>query len=287
VVAGVILDPRLLAIAAAVLSAGATIFIRQGLREGATITGVWINVLVGTVGLWIAVLATGGVYRVSAAGIALFAVAGVIGTVSGRVLRFMAIEKVGASIAAALNNLHPLFAAVLAIAVLGEHVTLPIVAGTVVIVLGTALLSSGGRRAGVRARHLWLPIASAACFGIVAVLRKIGLGQMGPVQGAAINATTALVVFTGFLVASGQRGAMVSRGRSLAHFVAAGVTENLAVFLNILALSVVTPLVGTSPVFVLLLSPLFLRGVEGIGARVVAGTLLIVAGIYLVTALGG
>jgi uncharacterized membrane protein len=274
-----------------VFSAGATIFIRQGLREGPTITGVWINVLVGTLGLWAAVLLTGGLYRVSAVGIALFAVAGIIGTVSGRVLRFMAIEKVGASIAAALNNLHPLFAAALAIAVLGEQVTLPILAGTLVIVLGTALLSSGGQRAGVRARHLWLPIASAACFGTVAVLRKIGLGQMGPVQGAAINATTALVVFSAFLVASGQRHAMASRGRGLALFVAAGVAENTGVFLNILALSVgsvsvVTPLVGTSPIFVLLLSPFFLRGVEGLGVRVVAGTVLIVGGVYLVTALG-
>ena len=39
------------------------------------------------------------------------------------------------------------------------------------------------------------------------------------------------------------------------------------------------------PIFVLLLSPFLLRGVEILTARVVIGTVLIVAGVYLITAL--
>jgi uncharacterized membrane protein len=82
---------------------------------------------------------------------------------------------------------------------------------------------------------------------------------------------------------------MKCRGRSLAHFVAAGVLENGAVFLTILALtlgavSVVVPLTGTAPIFVLLLSPLFLRDVEVLNRRVVLGTVLVVLGVYLITA---
>jgi drug/metabolite transporter (DMT)-like permease len=38
------------------------------------------------------------------------------------------------------------------------------------------------------------------------------------------------------------------------------------------------------PLFVLALSALFLRNVERLGARLVAGTLLIVLGVYLITA---
>ena len=60
--------------------------------------------------------------------------------------------------------------------------------------------------------------------------------------------------------------------------------------LGILALragtvNVVAPLSGTMPFFVLALSWLFLRDVERIGARLVVGTLLIVLGVYLITAL--
>jgi len=281
-----------LALVSALCSAGATILIRQGLRGRGPYTGFWINLVVGTVGLWAAVLLTGGFGRPSAAGVAFFVLAGLIGTVAGRLLRFVSIDKVGASVAASLITLHPLVATGVAILLLGERVTAPILAGTVVIVLGTTLLSVGGQRTGFRPWQITLPLLSATCFGVVAVLRKLGLSETGAVLGSAINITTALVAFTGFLLASGDRDALACRGRSLAYFVAAGVAENGAVFLNVVALSlgavsVVAPLYGTAPIFVLFLSFFFLRGVETLSARLVLGTLLIVLGVYLITALSG
>ena len=281
-----------LALVSALCSAGATILIRQGLRGRGPYTGFWINLVVGTVGLWAAVLLTGGFGRPSAAGVAFFVLAGLIGTVAGRLLRFVSIDKVGASVAASLINLHPLVATGVAILLLGERVTAPILAGTVVIVVGTTLLSVGGQRTGFRPWQITLPLLSATCFGVVAVLRKLGLSETGAVLGSAINITTALVAFTGFLLASGDRDALACRGRSLAYFVAAGVAENGAVFLNVVALSlgavsVVAPLYGTAPIFVLFLSFFFLRGVETLSARLVLGTLLIVLGVYLITALSG
>jgi uncharacterized membrane protein len=281
-----------LALLSALLSAAATIFIRQGLRGYRPYTGVWINMLVGTVCLWIAVLFTGGMGRPTPTAFALFVLAGLIGTVAGRVLRFFAIDAVGASITGAFMNVTPVVSSGLAILLLGEHVTVPIIVGTLVIVAGATLLSTGGRSLGVRPAQLWLPILSATCFGIVAILRKIGLSGMAPVPGTAVNVTTALVVFTGFLVASGQGRAMVCRGPSLIYFVAAGVTENLGVFLVVLALSlgtvsVVAPLTNVTPLFVIVFSLLFLRGIEALNARVIGGSALIVAGAVLITALGG
>jgi DME family drug/metabolite transporter len=284
---------HLLALSSALLAALSTIFIRQGLRTGGTFGGFWVNLVVGTVGLWAAVLLTGGVGRVTVAGVVLFVLAGLIGTVAGRLLRFVSIEKVGASIAAGLNNLHPFFATALAILLLGERVTAPILSGTVVIVIGTILLSEGGRRIGFRWWQLAVPVLSAACFGVVAIVRKLGLSDTGVVTGSAINVTTALVAFT-VLLAAFRRGGdvLASRGRSLVWFVAAGVAENTAVFLNVMALSlgsvsVVAPLLGTVPIFVLLLSFVFLRGLETLSGRVIVGTVLIVLGVYFITALAG
>jgi uncharacterized membrane protein len=283
---------HVLALAGALCSAAATIFIRQGLRTSDPFSGFWINLLVGTISLWVAVLVTGGPGRVSARGALFFVLAGLIGTVGGRLLRFVSIERVGASIAAALINLNPFVSSTLAIVLLGERVTVPIVVGTAVIVAGTTLLSAGGMGLGFRRGQLVLPLLSAVCFGVVAVLRKLGLSDTGPIVGSAINVTTALVAFTAFLLASGRAEVMVSRGRSLAHFVAAGLTENAGVFMNVLALglgtvSVVTPLYGTAPIFVLFLAPFFLRDVETFSVRVVVGTVLIVLGVYLITALAG
>jgi len=281
-----------LALASALCSAGATILIRRGLRRYGPYTGFWINVAVGAVGVWMAVLATGGMGQPSLAGIAFFALAGLVGTVGGRLFRFMSIEAVGASITAAVTNLSPLVSSALAILILGEHVTLAVLAGTLVVVIGTTLLSAGGRRIGLRPVQLIVPALSALCFGVVAVLRKVGLSGMEPMPGLAVNVTAALVAYTAFLLASGQSGLMACRGTSLAYFVAAGVAENLAVYLVVLALSiggvsVVVPLASVSPIFVLVLSFFFLRDIEILDRRIVVGTLLIVIGVYLITALSG
>jgi transporter family protein len=280
------------ALTAAVLSAAATILIRQGLRGSDPYTGFWINCTVGFVGLWVAVLFTGGFGWFSMRSVVLFASAGLIGTVGGRLARFLAIEKVGASVAAAVINLTPLIATLLAILLLGERVTPPIVAGTVVIVVGTVLLSSSGLSLGFRPWMIVFPLASATCFGIVQVIRKIALGEMGPIPGTAVNLTAALIAFSALMIAQGHRGILACRGRTLVYLIGAGVAENLGVFLTIVALghgavSVVTPLTAAAPLFVLFFTPLFLKGVEVLTPRVVVGTILIVAGVCLITALAG
>src|SRR5919108_380826 len=226
-----------LALASALCSAASTILISRGLLRYGPYTGAWVNLVVGTTCVWLALLFAGGLGRPTGSAVAYFALAGLIGTVGGRLLRFISIETVGASISAALINLSPLVASTLAIAVLGERVTAPIIVGTLVIVAGTTLLSAGGRATGVRAVALVLPLLSAVCFGVVAVLRKIGLAGMAPIPGFAVNVTAALIAYTTFLVASRQSAMMLCRGESLVYFVMAGVAENAGVFLLLLALS--------------------------------------------------
>ena len=281
-----------IALTSALVHATSTILVRRGYQRYGVYTAMWINVAVGTAVVWLAVLATGGVGTPSPAGIAYFALAGLIGTVAGRLLRFMSIEAVGPSTAAAVGNLSPLVSTLLAIVFLAERVTAPTLVGTIVIILGTTLLSTSGRGFTVRPGKLVLPLLSAACFGVVAVLRKVGLGGMAPLPGFAVNVTAAFLAFTAFLVASRQTGEMACRGRSLVYFAAAGVAENASVFMLVLALSlgtvsVVAPLASVSPIFVLVLSFFFLRGLEILTPRIVIGTLLIVAGGWLLTALAG
>jgi DME family drug/metabolite transporter len=245
---------------------------------------------VGTVGLWLAVLVLAPSDRTELRGILYFILAGLVGTTAGRLLRFVSIEQVGASVSAALINLHPFIAAGLAILLLGEAVTVPIIAGTAVIVAGTVLLSASGRILNFRPSQLVFPFLSAACFGAVAILRKLGLGGAGPLLGFAVNVTTAFVTFTALLAASGHLRRLRCEPRSLGYLIGAGVLENVGVLLGVLALragtvNVVAPLSGTMPLFVLGLSLLFLRDIERISVRLAVGTLLIVLGVYLITAL--
>ena len=282
------LAPHLLALAAAISSALATILIRQGLRHGNFYVGFWINVIVGVVGFWgaVLVLEPADAYRTSA--IPLFVLSGIVGTAGGRLLRFVSIEKVGAPVAASIINLNPFIASGLAILVLGEHVTLPMLTGTGVIVLGTTLLSLSGRQVGFRPLDLFYPFLSASWFGTVAIIRKLGLSHAGPLFGSAVNITTALITFTTFLLASGTRQTLVWHGGGLVHFVGAGIAENLSVFLVLVVLglgeiSVVAPLAGTAPLFVLPFTQFFLKGVEPLTGRIIFGAIFIVLGVFLLT----
>jgi uncharacterized membrane protein len=277
----------MLALASALCSAVSTMLIQRGLRHANFYAGFWINIVVGMIGLWSVVLlmVPADAYHWSA--VPYFVLSGVVGTAAGRLFRVVAIEKVGAPVAASINNLSPFIASGLAILLLGERVTLPILLGTLVIVLGTILLSQSGRHVGFRVRHLLYPLLSASCFGVVAILRKLGLGHAGPLFDSAINNTAAMVAATVFVLASGKREALVCNGRSLLYFIGGGIAENTGVFLVLVALgfgevSVVTPLAGTAPLYVLLLTVLFLGG-EQLSGRIVVGAVFIVLGVFLLT----
>src|SRR2546425_1982308 len=225
-----------MALTSALCSAVATILIQRGLRRSNFYAGFWINVLVGVIG----------------------------------------IEKVGAPVAASIGNLTPLMATGLAILLLGEHVTLPIVTGTLVIVLGTVLLSQSGKHVGFEPRHLVYPFVSASCFAVVAIIRKLGLFHSGPLFGAAINMAAAMITSTAFVLATGNRAALRCEPRSLLYFAGAGVCENTGVLLFLLALglgevSVVTPLAGAAPLCVLLLAFFFPGAAGQLSLRVVCG----------------
>jgi len=278
----------MLALASALCSAVATMLIQRGLRRGNFYAGFWINIAVGLIGLWSIVLlfVPRAEYHWSA--VPYFVFSGVVGTAAGRLFRVAAIDKVGAPVAAAINNLSPFISTGLAILLLGERVTLPILLGTLVIVLGTVLLSLSGKYVGFRARHLIYPFLSASCFGVVAIARKLGLGHAGPLFDSAINNTAAMVAATAFVLVSGNRGALVCDGRSILYFIGGGIMENTGVFLVLVSLglgevSVVTPLAGTTPLFVLLLTFLFPRGLEKLSWRIIVGVVLIVLGVVALT----
>jgi len=141
---------------------------------------------------------------------------------------------------------------------------------------------------GFRVRHLGYPLLAASCFGTVAVVRKLGLGHAGPLFDSAINITAALIASSAFVLATGNQGSLRCDRRSLGFFVAGGIAENSGVFLVLAALgfgdvSIVTPLAGTAPLFVLLLAYLFPSEAERLSWRVVLGAVLIVLGVVLLS----
>jgi uncharacterized membrane protein len=145
-----------------------------------------------------------------------------------------------------------------------------------------------GRYIGFRVRDLSYPFIAASCFGTVQILRKLGLASAGPLLGATINVTAALIAVTAFVAASGNLGSLRCSRRSLLYFIGGGIAENGGVFLLLLALgfgdvSVVVPLAGSAPLFVLGLAYLIPSERGKLGWRIIAGVALIVLGVGLLS----
>ena len=89
----------------------------------------------------------------------------------------------------------------------------------------------------------------------------------------------AFIAYTAYLIASGQFNMVTCDGKSLRYFVVASLGENVGVLFVLIALSlgqvsIVTPLNGTAPLFVLVLAFFFLKDVERLTGRLVLGTVL-------------
>src|SRR5258705_13307488 len=223
-----------MALGSALCAACATLLIQRGLQRSNFYAGAWINVVVGAVAAWSATLLLVPWHAYTWRAVPYFVFSGVVGTAGGRLFRVLAIQKVGAPVAAAVNNLAPLVASGLAILLLGEHVTLPIIAGTLVIVAGTILLSLSGRLVGFRVRDLAYPFIAASCFGTVQILRKLGLASAGPLLGAPINVTAGLIAGTAFVAASGNPGSLRCSRRGLLYFIGGGIAADGGGFLLLL-----------------------------------------------------
>lgn len=133
-------------------------------------------------------------------------------------------------------------------------------------------------------------LGAAVAYGTSQVLTRQTVSHLAP---PLVGAFIALGFGTaGFALLSlrslGARGPHFWRGA--AFFVAAGVFSALGVVLLFVALSrgevvVISPVVATNPLFTLLFAAVLLRGLERITPRVVAGALLVVAGVTVLTAL--
>ncbi len=200
------------------------------------------------------------------------------------------IRRLGANTAGSLRGIFPIFASLTAIIFLGEEITLLILLGTLSIILGVGMISGLGRESPIKFRKtdICIPILAAACFGLADTVRKLGLDLLNyPFFGAAIGATTAIACLT--LLSAYRWGlSLPLRNKGAQYFVISGLSTSFALVALFFALSFgkvvfVAPLEGTSPLFVLLFSHIFLRGSERVTPFLLFGALLIVVGGALVT----
>ena len=280
------------ALANAFLFALHNLFTKKALRYSNPATGVISSLLINIVFLWAMALLLVPLANVTAASILIFVGVGFFQPGLTRLLTYKGIDTLGVAITDSIRASTPLFSALMAIIFLGEDVTLPIIAATLMIIAGIILLS--WRRDSMQlagsAIYLWYPIAASALAGASQVVRKFGLAAVPhPFLAAAVTASSSLVVsvLTLWYVEKTQESWKMNR-RCFWWFLAAGVTVSLAMTciyyaLDLGKVSVVIPISSTGPLFSLILTAIFLRGVERVTLRIVVSAALIVVGVMLIS----
>ena len=134
----------ILGLSAALGFGSAAVFARIGLQHMRWTTGTLISLIVGTVITMVLAFALSSEenFALSAGAFLWFLLAGVAQFPLGRLLNFTSVSLAGVSRSSPIVGSSPLFATLLAITIGGESINLPILAGTIFITSGLALVLS-------------------------------------------------------------------------------------------------------------------------------------------------
>jgi len=260
----------------------------KGMRDSNPLTGTMTTTLV-QVTILIGLVLARPPENMNWTGVAFFVVSGILASTLGRFLNFTSIERLGVAVSATIIGSSPLFSTVFAVLFIGEGVSPSTLVGTFLIVVGVALARGGDRGGSVLTSAFLLPLASAAFYGASSVVRKVGLNLLPEATfGALIGSAASLVSFIVYVALFHENRIFRLSGSSAKFFAASGIVVSLAWISMYSAfsagdVSVVSALIGSNPLFSIILSTLFLRDSEELGWRVAAGCLVIVAGASVIT----
>jgi drug/metabolite transporter (DMT)-like permease len=220
-----------------------------------------------------------------------FAVAGLFYPASVTLLNFVSNRRLGPNLTAAMGNLTPLFAIVLAVLILREYPGLGQLTGVGVILAGLFLISAD------RIRHLptsallvlLIPLCGALIRGAVQPVVKLGFTDWPDAFAAA---TISYIVSASLITLARRRlvkSAPPANRTAIAWFIAIGIANGLALLTLYLSLSMgpvatVAPIVATYPLITYAMTRLILNQRE-VSGRALAGIALSVVGVILLTTL--
>ena len=227
-------------------------------------------------------------------GVLLFVIAGILAGISS-ILYYKGMEILGVSINASILSTYPMYSSILAVFLLGETITPEHWIGIVCIIAGVIFVERHAENFKSESKifskkSLFFPLLATLTVAFSYIVRKSGLIMYNePLLDAAMEQFSAAVLL---LLLSLTFSFGTQRPKHLKKeirvFWKAGVCQAFGWILASYALSheqvsIVTPIIQTKPLFILLLSYLYLTGLERISLKVIIGTILIVTGVILIS----
>lgn len=281
---------ELVAIFSAMGWAGDSVLVRLGLRYSNIFAAMLVSYIVSVTCIWTYLLITTPLDFLRSPAMLYFLISGCLQPLFARALYYEALTRIGVSRAGPLRATEPLFATAIAVTILHEQPTVPVYIGTVLIVGSVWAISSGrSGKSSSRFVDMLLPLSAALVSAISQTLRKQGLNILpDPFVASATVTSVTLTLLVVFLVVTKRTKDVHMGQRSFPFFFCAALIALLAQIANFIALShadvsVIIPLLNTTPLFAVLFSALFLRSLETITPRIALGAILMVAGIMIIT----
>jgi drug/metabolite transporter (DMT)-like permease len=249
-----------------------------------------MSLIVHTTVLWSAVLVTGGVPDVKANAVAAIAFTALLQPAM-RFFQYKGMEKIGTSRAVTLRNTYPVLTIAIGVTLLGEQLTMLGAFGAGC-VIGGIFLSSwklDEQFKDFRWHYALYPLMTSALTAVVHPLRRYALLQSNePLFFAALVGPISLISFALYYCIPASRERLVWDRRAVLAFVVSGLGETAAVLFLLFAYAhgpvvIVAPISSTVPIWTMLLAAIFLRDVEQFTGAAVAGAILVVFGVIMIS----
>ena len=282
--------PEIVAMFSAMGWAGDSVLVRLGVRRSNIFAAMLMSYLVSVTCIWTYLVATTPLVFLRSRAMVYFLISGCLQPLFARALFYEGITRIGVARTGPLRGAEPLFATIIAVVLLHERPGIMVYLGTALI-MGSLWLISGSRGGAAKWRLVdaALPLGAGLVSAISQTLRKEGLKILpNPFVATAIVTSTSLALLISFILLTKRVNLLRMPRQSFLFFVAAGCVAVSAQVTNFIAigqgdLSVIIPLLNTTPLFTVLFSGLFLRSLETLSPRIVVGASLMVGGVVLIT----
>jgi drug/metabolite transporter (DMT)-like permease len=220
---------------------------------------------------------------------------GIIGLGLGDTLYFMSLKWIGVARAVPLTCIYPLFSVLWAVFLVGERITLAVVLGAVVIVLGILFLGQDSQANTTYTRKalivgMVIALATAAVWSVSITMMDVAVKESPDIDHALIINTIRVITVAAVLLASSpiidrKLGFLKVRKRTVVALIAGGIAALgvgwffLSYSFTVTSQARAVPISSTTPLFSTLAGILLLR--EKVTAHNVFGSMMVVVGIFL------
>ncbi len=285
-----IIHPNMLALIAAFFIAIARMLYQKALGR---INPNVMTALVNGVSILFATLfyqMSAGAERWPLQGLLWFVAVGLIGSLFGRYMSFVAQRLVGVSRTSIVMQSVLIWSTALAVIFLGERLTAGVIAGSLLIMTGGALLVWEGKEVQkkIPLAYYLAPLLTAVTFALTFLFRRYGLAWISSSPlGMGVANGTAAIMMTGILCFTTEKTGRRWNGGGISIAALGGIFNAAAALCFWTAVQLgeivqVVPINRLSVLFVIIFSWFFFRKEEAITWRVVAGGVLSVVGAYLI-----